>query len=376
MLIISRANRCLKKTFLFVLIICLIGLFYPRVLHAQREQISKRLEGFDEEMGKILKDWNAPGVAVGVVVQDKLLFAQGYGYRDYGKKLPMTPNTLFQIASNTKLFTAVAVGLLVEEGKLDWDKPVRQYVPGIQFYNDELNQTVTIRDMLAHRTGITRHDLIWYKSDFTRKELFERLKYLEPRQPLRQAFLYNNLMYAAAGYIVEQLAQKTWEEFLRERVFQPLGMDSTVFTVEQMKRQPDHSVPYQEKRDSDQLIQIPHYEDQAGVGPAGSIISNVEEMSRWLIALMNDGKYLGKQVIPPRVLKATLEPAIAQPNVLLGTLGYKEVLNPIYGTGRSVASYPGTYFTYHGGAIGECFSQLSYLPYDQIGLIVFVIGGH
>src|SRR5206468_2108132 len=152
--------------------------------------------------------------------------------------------------------------------------------------------------------------------------------------------------------------------------------DSTVFTVEQMKQQPDHSVPYQEKRDSDQLIQIPHYEDQAGVGPAGSIISTVEEMSRWLIALMNDGKYLGKQVIPPRVLKATLEPAIAQPNVLLGTLGYKEVLNPIYGTGRSVASYRGTYFTYHGGAIGGCFSQLSYLPYDQIGLIVFVIGGH
>src|SRR5437867_2911835 len=249
MLIISRANRCLKKTFLFVLIICLIGLFYARVLHAQREQISKRLEGFDQEMGKILKDWNAPGVAVGVVVQDKLLFAKGYGYRDYGKKLPMTPNTLFQIASNTKLFTAVAVGLLVEEGKLDWDKPVRQYVPGIQFYNDELNQTVTIRDMLAHRTGITRHDLIWYKSDFTRKELFERLKYLEPRQPLRQAFLYNNLMYAAAGYIVEQLSQKPWEDFVRERILRPLDMHSTVFSVAEMKQQPDHSVPYREKRD-------------------------------------------------------------------------------------------------------------------------------
>src|SRR6266571_4606665 len=132
--------------------------------------------------------------------------------------------------------TAVAAGFLVEEGKLEWDSPIHNSVPSIRFYNDELNNTITLRDMLAHRTGITRHDMIWYKSDFSRKELFERLKYLEPRHPLRQTFLYNNLMYAAAGYIVEQLAQETWEEFLRERVFQPLAMDSTVFTVEQMKQ--------------------------------------------------------------------------------------------------------------------------------------------
>jgi len=138
---------------------------------------------------------------------------------------------LFQIASNTKLFTAVAVGMLVEEGKLEWDKPVRQYVPSLQFSNNTLNNTVTIRDMLAHRTGITRHDMIWYKSDFTRKELFERLKYLEPRQPLRQTFLYNNLMYAAAGSIVEHLSHQPWEDFVRERILRPLDMHRTVFST-------------------------------------------------------------------------------------------------------------------------------------------------
>ena len=376
MLIISRNNSRFKGALLVVLIIFLIGLVYPPVLQAQNEELSKKLKGFDQYMEKIIKDWNAPGVAVGVVAKDKLIFTKGYGYRDYDKKLPMTPNTLFQIASNTKLFTAVAAGMLIEEGKLEWDKPIRQYVPIIQFYNDELNNTVTIRDMLAHRTGITRHDMIWYKSDFTRKELFERLKYLEPSQPLRQTFLYNNLMYAASGYIIERLTQKTWEEFLRERIFQTLGMNSTVFSVEEMKKQPDHSVPYQEKRDSAELMQIPHYEDQAGVGPAGSIISNIQEMSRWLIALMNDGKYQNTQVIPSRVLKATLEPAIATPNTDLEDRSYKELLNPVYGTGRSFASYKGHYFTYHGGAIGGCFSQVSSMPYDQIGVIVFVIGGH
>ncbi len=151
-------------------------------VRAQQPSVEARLQGFDGYMAQILKDWNVPGIGVGVVVKDKLVFAKGYGYRDYGKKIPYTATTTQPIASNTKLFTAVAAGLLVEEGKLDWDKPIRQYVPSIQFYNDELNRTVTIRDMLSHRSGITRHDLIWYKSDFTQKELFERLRYLEPSE--------------------------------------------------------------------------------------------------------------------------------------------------------------------------------------------------
>ena len=165
--------------------------------------LSEKLKGFDAYVEQLLKDWNAPGVGVGIVMDNKLVFAKGYGYRDYEKKLPFTPTTLCPIGSNTKLFTAVAAGLLVTEGKLAWDTPIRNAVPSIRFYNDALNNTVTLRDMLAHRSGITRHDTIWYKSDFNRKELFERLKYLEPKEPLRQTFLYNNLMYAAAGYIIE-----------------------------------------------------------------------------------------------------------------------------------------------------------------------------
>src|SRR5215472_12584117 len=141
---------------------------------AQAMNVAHALEGFDAYMAKILKDWNAPGVGVGIIVDGKLVFAKGYGFRDYEKKLPFTPATMSPIASNTKLFTAIAAGMLVQEGKLTWDKPVRDSVPSIRFYNDQLNSTVTLRDMLSHRTGITRHDTIWYKSDFTRKELFEK----------------------------------------------------------------------------------------------------------------------------------------------------------------------------------------------------------
>src|SRR5215471_11972751 len=242
---IGRQNHWrVTKVFLFVLTMPLIGLLHPAVLPAQDAEPSAKLAGFDRYMEQVLQDWNAPGVAVGVVVKDKLIFAKGYGYRDYEKQLPMTANTLYQIASNTKLFTAVAVGMLVEEGKLEWDKPVRQYVPSLQFSNNTLNNTVTIRDMLAHRTGITRHDTIWYKSDFTRKELFERLRYLEPQQPVRQTFLYNNLMYAAVGYMIELASGKTWEQFVRDRIFDPLEMKSTNYAIADMVKQPEHGVGF------------------------------------------------------------------------------------------------------------------------------------
>jgi CubicO group peptidase (beta-lactamase class C family) len=192
-------NFTLNKLTMLKTIFFFIVSLYSFKINAQETDINKRLKGFDEYMAQTLKDWNTPGACVGIVVKNKLVFAKGYGYRDYEKKLPVTPNTLYQIASNTKLFTTIAIGMLVEQGKLDWDKPIKNYVPSIQFYNDELTNTVTIHDMLSHRTGISRHDLIWYKSDFTRKELFEKLKYLEPTQQIREGFLYNNLMYSASG---------------------------------------------------------------------------------------------------------------------------------------------------------------------------------
>ncbi|MBZ5590467.1 MAG: serine hydrolase [Acidobacteriia bacterium] len=346
------------------------------MLQAKDIDVAKQLQGFDAYMEKVLKDWNAPAVGVGVVVDDKLVFAKGYGYRDVGKKLPFTPTTVCPIASNSKLFTAVAAGLLVDEGKLTWDRPVRESVRSIEFYNDQLNNTITLRDMLSHRTGITRHDSIWYKSDFTRKELFERLKYLEPSEPMRQIFLYNNMMFAGAGYIIELQSGKPWEEFVRERIFQPLDMRNTVYTIEDLKKQPDHGVPYTEKRDTNEIYEIPYYEETAGMAPAGAIISSIQDMSHWLIALMNDGKYGGKQALPADVIKATLAPAIALPNTMGEARGYWELLNPVYGMGRWTASYRGHQIAFHGGDINGFHSQVSLMPQDRIGVVVLVIGDH
>jgi len=358
------------------IVIGLAALALAQCSHAQDAQAAAKLAGFDSYMEKVLKDWNTPGIGVGIVVNDKLVFAKGYGYRDYEKKLPFTPATLCPIASNTKLFTAVAAGMLVEEGKLTWDKPVRRSVPSIQFYNDELNNSVTLRDMLAHRTGITRKDTIWYKSDFTRKELFDRLQHLEPQEPMRQTFLYNNLMFAGVGHIIELQSGKKWEQFVQERIFDPLGMARTVYSVAAMHKHPDYGVPFTERRDSFEIYRIPYYEDIQGVAPCGAIISSIEDISHWLIALMNEGKYEGRQVLPASVLKATLEPAIALPNTQGESLGFWEILNAAYGMGRQTASYRGRLLTYHGGDLPGFHSQVSFLPNQRIGVIVLVIGDH
>jgi len=343
---------------------------------AQRPSIESRLEGFDAYVAHLLETWNAPGLGVGIVVKDKLVFAKGYGYRDFGKKIPYTPTTTQPIASNTKLFTAVAAGLLVDDGKLDWDKPIRSYVTSIKFASDELDRAVTMRDMLSHRTGVSRHDGLWYHSDLTQKDLFDRLRYLEPAVPLRTTFLYNNVMYAGAGYAIELLSGKPWQTFVGERILQPLDMTCTTFTIADMLETPEPAVPYSERRDGSALARARYYDDEGGMAPAGGMNSSVVDMSHWLIALLNGGVYNGTQVVPRDVIRETLAPSIALPNTDLESRGWTEMLGAAYGMGRYTGSYRGHFMAYHGGDIRGFHSQLSVMPTDSIGVIVMVVGDH
>lgn len=360
------SRKVFSKVFAFI---CLS----PFLTIAQTINVAQKLGDFDPIVNQILKDWNVPGCGVGIVVKDKLVFAKGYGYRNVEKKLPVTSNTLFQIASNSKLFTATAVGLLVDQGKMNWDKPVKNYVPRIQFYNDELTNNVTIRDMLSHRTGISRHDGIWYKSSFSRAELFNRLKFLEPSLPLREGYLYNNLMYMAAGQIIEDISGQTWEKFVNANIFTPLSMTHSIFVTEDMAKQADFMAPYYEKRDTNTLLPYPLYTEMQGVGPCGSIISSINDMSKWMIAQMNGGKYNGKQVIPQNVITESLQPASLSARM---PTKYFENINSMYGMGRSTSSYKGHYRTQHGGAIGGIYSLVTMQLTDSIGVIVYVNGTH
>ncbi len=356
----------------------LIAVFTCMVALAQTPpaELAARLKPLDAYMAKLMTDFNSPGIGIAVVSGDQLIFAKGYGFRDYGRKLPFTPRTLFQIASNTKLFTAVAAGMLVEEGKLTWDRPIRDAVPSIRFGTQNLNDRVTLRDMLAHRTGVTRHDSVWYKSGDSRAELFRKLQYLEPSAPMRQIFLYNNLMVAAVGQVIGLKSGMSWEDFVRTRIFTPLEMRQSLFTVPEMLKQPDFGVPFSEKRDSFELYAAPYYEDTAGMAPCGAIISSLEDLSHWLVALMNDGKYKGAQVLPSAVLRATLEPAMVLANPDPESRGWWELLNPSYGMGREMATYRGHMITYHGGDLAGFHSQISFMPKERLGVIVLILGDH
>jgi len=191
-----------------------------------------------------MKDCKVLGLAIAVVQGDKVILAKGYGYREMEKQLPVTPNTLLAIGSITKSFTVTTLGMEMDEGKVDWNEPVRDFLPTFKLYEPVLTEQVTIRDLIMHRTGLPRHDLVWYSSDFGREDLLGRLQYLEPSKPLRTRFQYNNLMFMTAGYIAGQLNGTSWEDAVTQRIFKPLEMSDTNFSEAETQKNVDFAEPY------------------------------------------------------------------------------------------------------------------------------------
>lgn len=360
----------------FKVILAMLFTLAVFTVKAQDTKPNLNPDEIDTFIEKVMEDWNMPGLGIGIVYKDELIYQKGYGYRDYGNKLPFTPQTLVQIASNTKLFTVIAAGMLVEEGILTWDEPIKKAVPEIEFSSDFLNNNVTLRDMLGHMTGISRHDLIWYQSDFTRKEIFDRIKYLEPTAPLRTKQIYNNIMFTAVGYIIELKTGMTWEDFVTERILKPLDMNQTLYSIEKMQQTKDYGVPYNERRDTTLLYKIDLKTDGHAVGPAGAIISSVDDISRWVITILNNGNYKGKQVIPQSVLKETLQPVFSFANTNAEQKGWTESLNSQAALGRFTEVYKGNFRTKHGGSMPGFHTQIQFLPFDSIGIITFGMGSH
>lgn len=213
------------------------------------------------------------------------------------KKLPVTPNTLFAIGSCTKAFTASLIGVLQKEGKVDLDKPVNSFMSPVRFYNDAMNNTITLRDMMSHRTGLPRHDISWYLfSTLSRDSILQRIQYQEPTAPVRQTWQYNNFMFAAQGAIVEKLTGKTWEENIRNNFFTPMGMNSSNTSISELEKSAEPATGYEAYHDS--IIRKQEYYHINAMAPAGAINSSVNDMANWVITWINGGKFKGKEVIP------------------------------------------------------------------------------
>lgn len=321
------------------------------------------LTGFDSVVEQVMKEWKVPGIAVAIVKDGKIVYAQGYGYRDVSRQLKVTPDTLFAIGSCSKAFTAAALGILVDEKKLEWDKPARAYLPELTLYDDYATTHIRPRDLVTHQSGLPRHDVVWHGSPLTRQELFARLRYLEPSAPLHAKYQYNNLMFMTAGILLERIAGQTWEEFVRQRIFAPLGMKYSNFSVITMQQAADYSLPYAERNGEMQAIPFRNID---AIGPAGSINSSVNEMANWLFLQINNGKVGDKQIVSARGLMETQTPQI----VAGGDLTNDESFYVNYAMGWSVYAYRGHHTLRHGGGIDGFTSNVTVLPKDKIGVVV------
>ncbi len=347
-------------------ILFLVNIFLAQLSFSQTKPFDDKFPAIDRFIDSTLVAWNVPGLTMSIVYKDQLIYAKGYGFRDLEKKLPVETSTLFPIASNTKLFTATLASMLHHENKLSLDKPVKTYLPLINFSTDDLNAKTTIRDMLSHRTGLPRYDGIWINASFTRKELLSKISYMKPQLGFREGYLYNNMMYVAAGAAMEEITGKSWESLLRERIFKPLQMNASCFSDEEMKKYGNYSLAYF-LPDSSANLKPKKYEVQnEALGPAGTIRSTATDMANWMIAQMNAGNFKGQQPISAKAIKETMIPN----NISDKEGKYDELSNAIYCMGRNIYSYKGHKVTSHGGAIDGFYSSVTLFTNDSIGIFV------
>jgi len=352
-------NRLFKFVSLFIVLSLCI---YP-AFSAKKADPKANLKGFNEFITKTMAEWKVPGMAISIVKDGKLIFSEGFGFRDVKQGLKVTPQTLFAIGSCSKAFTAVTVGILVDEGKLDWDKPVRTYIPSFKLYDPFASERMTPRDLLCHRSGLPRHDTMWYGSSFSRKELFDRLQYLEPSKDFRAVWQYQNLMFMTAGYVVGQITGTTWEKFVAERILNPLGMKGSNFSVIESQKAPDFALPYREKENKVEQIPFRNIDE---IGPAGSINSSVAEMANWVLLNLNKGKWGEKQIISEASLNQIHSPQM----IIQQPLRYDEILYSSYGMGWMITPYRGHLLLAHGGGIDGFTALVSFMPRDNMGVVI------
>lgn len=335
--------------------------FNPLSEKAKRAQTI--MEGFDEVIEKALQDYQIPGVAVGVIVDGHIVYSKGFGYRDVEKKYPVTSNTLFAIGSCTKAFTSFAVATLINEGLLHWDDRIIDIAPDFRLHDPYATQNLTMRDLLTHRSGLPRHDFMWYNSKLSKEEIIRKLRYLEPSCNFRERYQYNNLMYLAAGYAIEQLTHKSWETLVQERILNPLDMKHTNFSVQEMQKSSDFAFPYIEKNGG---LEKMNFRDISLIGPAGSMNSNLRDLSQWVQMQLNGGVHKNTLQINPSLLQEMHTPQV----IVTGAPETKESLLYAYGMGWGIASYRGQYFLSHDGVSDGFTSTIGLIPAHKTGIII------
>lgn len=302
---------------------------------------------YDDLLTATKNQWNVPAIAVAVVQNDKVVYLKAIGVKELGKPDQVTPDTLFEIASTTKAFTTTAMAMLVDDKKLSWDDPVRKHLEYFHLADPYADATVTLRDLVSHRTGLSRHDEIWdYDPPASREQVIRSVATVKLSKPLRTAYQYNNIMFLTAGEAVASAAKMPWEDFIRTRIFLPLGMTHTRVSAADFKIA-DHAVGH--SYDSKTGTMTPHeFVDYNNIAPAGAIKSSARDMAQWLRFQLANGVFEGKRLVSTEALQETKIPQM----VIRMEESTREVSPETniltYGLGWNVSDYRGELLVSHG----------------------------
>ena len=319
------------------------------------------LQGWLDETRVML---DAPGVAIAIVDPARRVTTLVSGMRDPARQLPVTADTLFAIGSSTKAFTTCLMAMLVDDGKLAWDRPVRRWLPDFALADAAIGERLTPRDLVTHRSGMPRHDLVWYGATFERAAMVRRLRHLPLNHDLRTDFQYNNLMYLTAGHLIEQVGGSSWESLVQQRILQPLGMQRANFRVAEMQADADHAVPHGKK---DKAVKALPFRDITAIGPAGSINASVREMANWVSLQLQRGKFGDTRLLSDggaEDLHVVRMPAGGNDR------SDADVLEIGYALGWFVDVYRGHLRVHHGGNIDGFSALVAMLPDAGYGFVV------
>ena len=313
-----------------------------------------------------MRAWKTPGVAVAVVLGDEE-YIKGYGVKEVGTEDPITPNSLFAIASMTKAFTTAAMAILVDEGKMSWDDHPRKHLPYFRLSDPHADALATMRDLVSHRTGMPRHDNLWCVEERDAEEIVRRYGHAPHSTSFRSTYEYANVPFSAAGLAVGTVAGSTWQEFLKKRIFKPLGM-TAVCKVSEAEKSPDHShghVPYNGKI---VLVPTPKHDNSTA---AGAVNASATDMSKWIRLHLNDGEFGGKQIISKKNLDETKKPHIVCPVENPDKYGFDSGVHlSTYCMGWGKDEYRGEIIIGHGGWLRGFTSNTVFIPRIKAGITV------
>ena len=346
----------LNKIRIFILI-----LFIFSLVNAQQ----KIPNGLEERIEQIRKDWDIPGMAVAIIKGDKVIYAKGFGVRELGKPGKVDKKTLFAVGSTTKAMTVATLGMLVDEEKISWDDRVIDVLPGFRMYDSYATNELTVRDLLSHKSGLTRGDQVWFASPLNQLEVMEKIRYLKPEYSFRSKYHYQNLMYLTAGILAAKIhGENDWDRVMYKRFFKPLNMRSSVTNLKDLAKRNNVATPH---NTVDGKFQPIEHRNLANISPAGSVYSNVLEMSNWIRLNMNNGIFEGKRILSEAVVSE-----MQTPQMHAAYTGPDEVMNfSLYGLGWRLSDYRGYKMVSHGGGIDGFITWTGFISDIDLGWVVF-----